>query len=202
MEKQASSFLDQVKLDVASILLDFGTMRQRLQDLLINLTIHVEEHSDITGVQYLVDQLGTDAAKGINNRAVSDWLKAHCRVDIKYDKVEQRNDVTFAKSKVTKLDDGKAKPWWMFRPSKIQEGYNLQTILEAALSTANKKLALKAKLLGEGKTKEAALIEVTLDQVAALREMLHPKTARQHTGEVVEGEVVEEIEINTLPAVA
>jgi hypothetical protein len=205
MEKQESSFLDSVKVDVANILINHKGVRTSVHDLLIKLAIHVENHGDVTGVQYVVDQLGTDDAKGLNNRAVADWLKAFTKVDIKYDKVNKVNKVTYAKSKVTELDKGKAKPWYEFRPSKINEGYNFRQMMEALYTGANKKLKAKTQLIKDGKLEEAAKLDITFEEVQAFGNFLHPKVTVVSTqfnaaNAQREAQDADVIEITQLPA--
>lgn len=172
--------------------------KELVKALLKAIALHVDQHNDVMPVQYLVDRLGKDDAKGLNTKAIGDWINAYTKATVKYSATEKRHLVTFNKNKTTIVNMETAKKaglktykeWFDFRPTTVSDEYSLQKLLQAQLSKANQQLAKKTKLIADGQFDEAGKIDVTIAEVSGLRLFL----ASLIKGEVAES-VVESVEL-------
>jgi len=147
-------------------------LREGIQQVLIEMMLHVEKCSDIRPIKYFVSKLDGDDSKGLNREAMMEWLQTFCKIDIEYNTQLKNHTVSFNGEADNDIEQGKKKKWWEFKNSNKLLKFDLVAVLNSATELNNKRAQQRELLVKAGKATEAEEIKTNSNLSAAVKALI------------------------------
>lgn len=145
---------------IASVIDASKGLQDNIQAVAVGIMVHAWKHGDFTRAQTLVDGLG----QGVRRAALVEWFHG---CGLKVDEQEQRFS-GFNKAKMEdKFEKMKSTPWYTMKPERPFTGFDMKAELERLIKKAERAM----KTAANTPDLDAALMKVTPDQLAKLREL-------------------------------